>query len=145
MTPEYIAGFIDGEGCINFMRTGKTRRYVPRVSVVNTNKEILEELQKQYGGSLRTQRSPEHWKQPWHWRVTSRAAVRLLDCIGEHLRIKYNQALLVAGWDAIRPGHGNKWTEDMDEAMELLVDQSHWLNQKGPQTRPEPMVLALPR
>lgn len=40
----YLAGFIDGEGCICFLKqTRKNReRYTPCITIVNTNKEIIE-------------------------------------------------------------------------------------------------------
>ena len=40
----YIAGFFDGEGSISFKVKGKTPFYV--VCIANTNREILEEIQK---------------------------------------------------------------------------------------------------
>jgi len=54
---KYIAGFIDGEGCIIFGKH-KDKRLIRgftiyyRVGVSNQNKEVLEEIRKRYGGII---------------------------------------------------------------------------------------------
>jgi len=57
MSPEYLAGFFDGEGCIDVQRMypkeGQGRLYVrPRIRVAQTAscRVVLDELQKQFGG-----------------------------------------------------------------------------------------------
>jgi len=121
--------------------------------VVNTNLAILQELKSQFGGYLcKLTHRREGWKPSWSWCLTSRAAVKFLTELEPYLRIKQEQVWLVWGWDFIRPntpgpGRGKKWSnwdnDETKEAMDLIVDQAHWLNQKGPQTRSEPMALAL--
>ena len=56
---EYIAGFIDGEGCITLTKRHKKRsngavhvEYQPVLVIVNTNRPILEEMQRVIGGSV---------------------------------------------------------------------------------------------
>ena len=60
---EYMAGFFDGEGCVNITLGGKGRQRILRVMIVNTNRIILEEFQKQFGGKLNKSRTlKENWK-----------------------------------------------------------------------------------
>jgi intein/homing endonuclease len=41
----WLGGFIDGDGCISVTRRGKkTESYNPRISMVNTNDKIIEEV-----------------------------------------------------------------------------------------------------
>ncbi len=42
MNLQYAAGFVDGEGCINFAKTRSS--IYPRVLVTNTNIEILKDF-----------------------------------------------------------------------------------------------------
>ncbi len=59
LSPKYLAGFIDGEGSLMIARWKSpqyTRAYYkPRVSISNTNREVLEEVQQIYGGILANQ------------------------------------------------------------------------------------------
>ncbi len=52
ISPEYIAGFFDGEGCVGFTITGQAKMLAVRVSIVNTNLEFLKVIQSQYGGKI---------------------------------------------------------------------------------------------
>jgi hypothetical protein len=144
----YIAGFVDGEGSIGFGRSGKQKRLVPRISIVNTNREILEDIQSEYGGDIQplTQRKPG-WKQGWSWRLSNNKAVLFVELIEPYLRLKYNQAWLFFAYKAIAPGFNKKnrefWDADKLEAVELLNAQSKWLNLRGSNERgPEPMQVA---
>jgi len=59
LSPKYLAGFIDGEGSLMIARWKSPRYtrvyYKPRVSISNTNREVLEEIQQIYGGILANQ------------------------------------------------------------------------------------------
>ena len=48
LTIEYMAGFFDGEGCVEL----SPKKIQDRISVVNTNKTILEYIQETFGGSI---------------------------------------------------------------------------------------------
>ncbi len=136
MNLAYIAGIIDGEGCIGFTRC-RTNVY-PRVIVTNTNLELLEELKKQFGGDISSNsKGKTGWKKGYNWDIRWSKAIDLLDRVYEYLFIKYQQANVVFAWDAIRPGSGKKWDT---EARNLLVDEMHWLNQKGDIIRQEPIL-----
>lgn len=139
MNLAYIAGLVDGEGCIGF--TQNRGRLVPRIDIANTNKDLIIELQKQFGGCIReSKRAKSNWKTGYHWVVTSKLAIDFLDKIGKYLILKANQMYCLFALETIRPGSGSKWTADSLETADLLKAQVHWLNKKGHHTEPEPMA-----
>ncbi len=95
MTPEYLAGFFDGEGCVNITVSGKHRRAVVRVAIINTNVPMLEGIQRQYGGRVhkgRVRAKTPHWKPFCHVVWTGRQAEELLLTIRPYLILKAAQA-----------------------------------------------------
>lgn len=94
MTPEYLAGFFDGEGCINITVHGKIRQVVLRIYIANTNEAILREIQATFGGyvHIRAKANKCGWK-PFGriiWQGST-ATRRLLKITGPHLRLKRRQ------------------------------------------------------
>lgn len=142
MNLAYVAGFFDGEGCINFGRCRAT--IFPRILVVNTDRSILEMLQRKFGGDIKplSLRKPG-WKQGWLWRLSWSRAVDFLSAIEPYVRVKDRQIHTVFAWDAIRPRVGKltaaKAAEYRD-CLELLVKRMHWLNQKGENLEPDPII-----
>src|SRR2546427_8507806 len=52
---QYLAGFVDGEGYLGLARIRRDHRspeYCLRLSVYNTNRRILEDIQRTTGGSM---------------------------------------------------------------------------------------------
>ena len=70
--PAYIAGFFDGEGCVNITVRGKIRQVRLRLMIVNTHLELLKILQAQYGGGLQKLTRQENWKQAWQLTIHSK-------------------------------------------------------------------------
>ncbi len=56
ITPQYLAGFMDGEGSIMIARSSARNsnrvHYRARVDVANTDRRVLEEVRDQFGGIL---------------------------------------------------------------------------------------------
>jgi len=53
ISPQYIAGFLDGEGSISIVKVSRERgRYRCSVCLSNNNLGILQEIQKGYGGRI---------------------------------------------------------------------------------------------
>lgn len=135
----YVAGIIDGEGCISF---SSCRNVVfPRVLVTNTNTELLFVLKQQFGGDIKplSLRKPG-WKQGYSWRISWSPAVELLKKLDWHLFVKRQQAATVFAWDEVRPGRGGKWDQD---ALDFLQQRMKWLNKKGPSSEPDPIEVVL--
>jgi hypothetical protein len=67
----WVAGIIDGDGCVTLASQGSRRSHrKPYVVVDSTDFEILAELQRLYGGSLVAKRTAQdHHRQAWSWRT----------------------------------------------------------------------------
>ena len=93
---EYLAGFFDGEGCINITVRGKNNQVTLRLMLVNTNYELLAEIQEFHGGFLtrRERGIKAHWKALCCLTWAGGNAVNLLHNLRPHLRLKRKQAEL---------------------------------------------------
>lgn len=101
----YVAGFFDGEGCVNFAR-GKSGQPHIRVLIVNTNRAVLEYIQRLFGGDINRTVRQDGWKQSWQLRVGWSRAIQLLEAIEPYVRVKADQVHLAFCWDHFRPGSG---------------------------------------
>ena len=102
---EYAAGFFDGEGCVNLTVSGRERRVVLRLMIVNTDPNILCAFQAQFGGEAVTSRQngPSHWKQFRMLKMTGQTAMAFLEDIAPYVRVKAAQvALALEFWDYTR-------------------------------------------
>ena len=92
---EYIAGFFDGEGCINVSYCPPNHFQV-QLNIGNTDKNVLIEIQKVLGGKLhcsKTKTSGEHdfWILHWGAFAKTKTVLRIL-C--PHLLVKREKAML---------------------------------------------------
>ncbi len=91
----YIAGLLDGEGCITIVKGHHTRlhpnwspEYALHVSVANQFVPALEYLKSATGlGSIQRDRGKN-----FKWLINCQQAAELLKVIRPHLRIKFKQA-----------------------------------------------------
>lgn len=142
MNLAYVAGLIDGEGCLGFTKSGKC--VTPRITITNTDKDVLNDLKESFGGHIVFRASSKsNWKPCGHWVIQNKIAIDFLDKIFRFLRIKRNQAICLFLHDCIRPGKGSKWSQESLEAFQLIRDQLTWLNKKGIHELEEPMRMAL--
>lgn len=96
VSPEYLAGFIDGEGHLSLgkcPRRGRSTEYPVRVVVYNSNLELLTEIQRTWGGNLSDAgtRNPR-WKPARALIWTNAAAAAVLARVAPSLRVKSRQA-----------------------------------------------------
>lgn len=96
----YVAGIIDGEGCIGINNThtaggGRGRRkyhhFLLRVEVASTSQELIKFLHKTFGGHFTTGKRPNR-KPYYRWGLSSRMAVAFLREVYPFLLIKKPQA-----------------------------------------------------
>ncbi len=106
---KYIAGLVDGEGCIDFQchtdpRNKEPRLYiVPRLRVAMTEpaRELLDQLKLDCGGNVwiknRHLENP-NWLPAYYWQIQGKQLRPLLQNIVNHLWIKQEQARLCIWW-----------------------------------------------
>ncbi len=97
VSAKYLAGFVDAEGCLMIAKAKRLdyRRslYSAKVSIGNTNRMILEDLQRAYGGILANQPARRAgWKDAYQLIWIGRRVERFLSVVGPHLQIKRRHA-----------------------------------------------------
>ncbi len=129
----YFAGLFDGEGCVNFTKC--RAGHIIRISVTNTNIEIIKHLQNRFGGHIQLlSLRKDNWKQGFSWNIANSRAIEFLKSIRPWLRIKDAQADLAVVWAEHRPGKGKYQVEKSQawkEAVTLLREEMAFLNKKG--------------
>jgi hypothetical protein len=95
----YLSGILDGEGCIT-VGAGKRSaciNYNPIVVVQNTNKELIDWLQKTFGGQVYlSKKETSKTKAAWSWRITKKRNIELLLlAVLPYIRVKREQAKLL--------------------------------------------------
>lgn len=137
----YVAGIIDGEGCISFSgrkAIGEGKNYsIYRVNVTvgNTSYWLLEYLQSNFGGSISS-----HYKIPTgknhkpagQWALRNRSACKFLELILPYLHMKKLQAELALKFQARRHNAGGKRLSAEEQALDrtdVILMRSY--NKKG--------------
>lgn len=120
----YLAGLIDGEGCIYIGRTyakaitGRkpdSRQYLfLSVSITSTTLPLMLWLKDNFGGSFRSKRvRKQGWKECYGWRLMSQQAAGLLRRVLPYLIIKKEQAEVALEFqDRLSCNHGHEVTEE---------------------------------
>lgn len=145
----YIAGIVDGEGCIRIsMRQpdGKTGKghlrqpsYCLRVKVANTDKSLIDWLQVIFTGSIQEcsseqRRAKTGHSQAWEWKLDSNKGMEFLRMIEPFLRTKRNQAILAIEYQAYsnqysRYVQGNR-SQNVLDCLEAYRQKINGMNAK---------------
>jgi len=129
----YIAGIIDGEGCIGIYTRGKGKGML-RVTVVvhNTNEWLCQWLRFSHGGSVHQDRrfAERNHKPCWKWSISGKLALVFLQLIFPYLRLKRLQAeIAIKFLEDRQPRHNSTETElAVAEAQRILMSN---LNKTG--------------
>lgn len=95
----YLAGFIDGEGCICFLKRvwENGERYTPTITIVNTNKEIMDWLSNKIPYfNLYVRAGSKNHKDMYTVETRKQMAIKyILQTILPHLKVKKKQAELM--------------------------------------------------
>jgi len=97
----YVAGIIDGEGCISINRARFKQkpwlsdRYTAVLSVGNTSRKMIDVLLNAFGGTVVLRRATAKHKACYVWSVRGPKARAVLDAVGGHLRVKNAQSELL--------------------------------------------------
>ena len=148
MSMEYVAGIMDGEGCIGAYRIPTGVRV--RCSVANTHEGLVQCFGNQFGGRVRLRKYNEKnpkWKQLWMWEIDFRNAEEFLLKVSKFLFVKKEQAAVALEILSLIPRrspigtrqekyHRRTADERLLEAQkyaqrEALIDRLHRLNQRG--------------
>lgn len=94
----YLAGFIDGEGCIVITKHKRSTCRVPqhtlRIQIANTSEEVIAWIYKRTGGSISKVKSQKsHYRQCYTVCIGAINAYKLLKCLVNILIVKKQQAL----------------------------------------------------
>ncbi len=131
----YVAGIVDGEGCVGLYHNGqKQYSRVVRVVVANTNEWLIRFLQMQFKGSIyvrkRTFKHP-NWNDYWVWEIRSRQASAFLKLILPYLQLKRPQAELAIAYQNRHKVGGLPRTQNnkiLDESDKILITK---INRQG--------------
>jgi hypothetical protein len=92
VSPAYVAGFLDGEGCIGIYKYSKGYAYRYRVRFTNANKEALDLIQSQYGGYIRSERTPRGDNVIHRLDIEKKDLVtKICDDVKDHVVVKKDQ------------------------------------------------------
>ena len=130
MTPEYAAGFFDGEGCVN-CSSSRNNSFI-RILIVNTNIDVLKEFKEIWGGDINPNHKPKaHWKQAYTWRLQHKAATEFLIEILPFLIVKRKQAEAAIAFNDLRPMQGKRWTDESKAQANAFLEKIRQCNKKG--------------
>jgi hypothetical protein len=125
LSPQYIAGFFDGEGWITIARSSSIRwkGVGLRTGIGHTNREILECLQLMFGGSLldKKMRPDSRWKPQFQLTLTGKNAEDFLLCIRPFVVLKKPQLELALSFLKYK-------RLPKDQRFDVTTISAHWRN-----------------
>ena len=126
----YLAGFIDGEGSITMIH-GINNGYSPFIAITNTNKAIIEWVQKRVGrGKIHAYEAWKEGQKPYYtWRIYNRQALELAKELLPYLKIKRVQAQLLI--DYYEGFELNKQNQLANPDSSKIMGKFRALNQRG--------------
>lgn len=144
---EYLAGFFDAEGSLMIIRSkgigSRKPRYGARMALANTNRDVLEDIQRAYGGLLFSYLPRKvGWKPSNYLIWTGKRVHRVFPLIVSHLRLKRPQARILMEFlqrdrRATEGENGRSFGPDADreaEFCENLWTSIRALNARGSST-----------
>jgi hypothetical protein len=122
----YIAGIIDGEGCIGgyLSNTG----FVIQLLIANTNKELMDWLSDKLAYNLYTTKAEKH-KRSWRIAVSGSKAIAILSRVRPYMVAKAAAADVALSFP-LNPGK-NRITEEARLKQAICCAQLQNLNRKG--------------
>jgi hypothetical protein len=108
----YMAGIIDGEGClsIELQAANKSCRkvdyYIPRMSVINTSYPLIEWLTKNFGGKHHIRKKEAKHKLIYVWNIFGQHLEDVVKAILPYMIIKADAAKIILEY---RATVGDEW------------------------------------
>lgn len=104
-SPEYLAGFFDGEGSLGLYSRGQNR-YALTVTINQKDsafaRKILDHLKNEYGGRTAVYPMTNRSNQ-YRWYASGEVGTNFLRAIIDHLHLKKEQAEIAIEWWDSRP------------------------------------------
>ena len=132
----YLAGFIDADGNIGTnpwkRKIDGEPRYGIRLSITNSDRNIINWLVTNFGGSvfLTNKNSPRHHRSTWRWTVTGKSAEPIMRHTIPYLKVKGKHAEL--GLQFITTlGLSNRVSKENIELRSYIAAQLKRMNQRG--------------
>ena len=136
----YIAGLVDGDGCLRIAFVGPRKQYqYPMFLIGMTHEGVLLWLRsKLETGTLKLnnhtslKRNPR-WKPQWTVRLHGRRAQLLCQALLPYLKVKREQAECIIEFPVEgRSGPGRSLLPEMAEHRRVLFERMRLLNKRGP-------------
>ena len=90
----WLAGFVDGEGCVSYVKRDKRPSFRFEIRISNTDLPVLEWIHQRFGGYLYRLRgsrfAKRHWKPCFQWWIADKRAKELYSELKPYLKIKGN-------------------------------------------------------
>lgn len=138
----YIAGLIDGEGCISIHigqdKRGRKRRFDVWINISNTDVRMLAWLKATVGAGdihVASKRVNPRWNTAYGWRVTGRYAADLLRLVKDYLVIKTDQAEIALEFQTLKTTRRGRKHDD--EMLRKYLEFKHRI--EATRLRPKPL------
>ena len=133
-TIAYMAGMVDGEGCITLHKNGKY--FSVRLTVTNTDFNIITWCKENFDGCyyINHRKRKDIHKPAYHWSVENRMAEKVLKLIYPYLIIKKSQAKIALKFRKLvnnrKKGQNPFSIEEVNERKALFFEMKK-LNKRG--------------
>jgi len=125
----YLAGIVDGEGTVTLTRRHKNETPAPKVSVANTNLELLRWIKVRIGGVIVSKKKyKSHHSDSYIWYACQDRAICFLNEIKKFLIVKKEQADLITGKYKKVTHRAGKYTYEILAKKYKLVSKIRKLN-----------------
>jgi hypothetical protein len=135
---DYLAGFVDGEGCISLVKRkarkqGYSPEYKPVMIIANTYKELIDKLQSVFGGAIYPQRNRNPiWKARYQLCWNNYEVYKLCRLLSKKLIMKKEQAEIIVAFYDNRPEKKNYPLPANElERRQKLYERIRVLNKRG--------------
>lgn len=127
----YMAGFVDADGSISIISVGRAKTFIVRITVNNTNYDIIELFSKEFGGKIRKNGNTKRnirWKECYEWTLTNNKGLNVIKKLYPYLIIKKQQADLTIELQQLRSdtkkqGISSRWhKEEWNKKIVIMND-----------------------
>jgi hypothetical protein len=130
----YLAGILDGEGCITLCQVGRSR-YSTQIFIANTDERLVHWVHSRFGGSIALRRKPKdsRHKPLWMWLLSGPSVEPFLTAVLPYLVLKHEQASLLLEYrkTVTAIGTNNLTPTHIVENRERMKSRLSVLNRRG--------------